>query len=180
MGNVVILDLAELEKGMPALTKVMGGVLMESAAVCLDHNRHVSPVSLHLKKVTNPTVLLDWPSVTACMKRTYYDMQRTTEHGACGVAILVVRHITGLSVVQQSKKGTGFDYWLGPDDGKDDLPFQNKARLEVSGILSGSPAQFRVRVKQKLEQTKASDSTGLTAYAVIVEFSTPRAEVGKR
>lgn len=165
---------------MPALTAAMGAVLKESAAVCLDHHGHPSPVTLHLKKISKPTALLNWPSVTQVMKNTYNDMQRTTEQGACGIAIMLVRYVTGLTVVEQSKKGTGFDYWMGPDESEECLPFANKARLEVSGILSGTPSQFVTRVKQKLEQTKTSDSTGLTAYAIVVEFGKPQAEVGKR
>jgi hypothetical protein len=179
-GAVVVLDLQDLDAGMPALTSAMGSVLRESAAICLDFNRHASPVRLHLKKVSNAQVLLSWPSVTAQMKATYNDMQNSTEFGACGIAILVVRKITGLTVIEQSKKGTGFDYWLGADEDDEVLPFANKARLEVSGILSGTPSQFKARIKQKLRQTETSDSSGLTAYAVVVEFSKPLAEIGKR
>jgi len=37
-------------------------------------------------------------------------------------------------VIERSRKGTGFDYWLGSADEVGELPFQNKVRLEVSGI----------------------------------------------
>jgi hypothetical protein len=172
------LDLSELQSGMPALTPAMGAVLKEAAAVCLSDNGHPIPVPLHQKR-SSGSLLLQWPPATDAMKRTYNDMQRTTELGACGIAILVVRKESGLTVVEQSRKGTGFDYWLGPDD-DESLPFAKKARLEVSGILKGSNSQFNYRVKQKLEQTKASDSSRLEAYAVVVEFGRPVVEVGKR
>jgi hypothetical protein len=114
------------------------------------------------------------------MKRAYNDLQRTTELGACGVAILLVRQVTGLTVVRASKKGTGFDYWLGRPTSEERLPFQESARLEVSGILSGTESQFSSRVKKKRRQTEVSDSTRLPAYAVVVEFGQPQAEVSER
>lgn len=172
------LDLSELESGMPALTSAMGAVLKEAAAVCLSDNGHTVPVTLHRKRPTEALVL-QWSPATAVMKRTYNDMQRTTELGACGIAILVVCKESGLTVIEQSKKGTGFDYWLGADD-DESLPFDKKARLEVSGILKGTNSQFDYRVKQKLEQTEVSDHTRLEAYAVVVEFGEPIIQVGKR
>ena len=72
-------------------------------------------------------------------------MQEATEWGACGVAILVVNQVTGKVVIERSKKGTGFDYWLGDNDDGDSLPFANSARLEVSGILTGTKAQIASR-----------------------------------
>jgi hypothetical protein len=47
------------------------------------------------------------------------------------------------------------------------------ARLEVSGIRKGNRAQINARVKQKTEQTRASDVQGLPAYIIVVEFSRP-------
>ena len=114
------------------------------------------------------------------MRRAYEDLERATELGAYGVAILLVKDQTGLTAIRQSRKGTGFDYWLGPDGADDQLVFQNAARLEVSGILSGTDSQFLTRVKQKLKQTEASDNSGLPAYACVVEFSRPQAEVATK
>jgi len=108
------LDLSELESGMPALTPAMGAVLKEAASVCLSDNGHTAPVTLHQKR-SSEALLLQWSPATDVMNRTYNDMPRTTELGACGIAILVVRKESGLTVVEQSRKGTGFDYWLGAD-----------------------------------------------------------------
>ena len=180
MDKVITLDLRNLGTGIPALTSAMGNVLAEAAAVCLEDQGHDDPVEIHIRKVDSPLFLLSHPVATEAMRRTHNDLERATEHGAYGVAILLIRRLTGLTAIQQSKKGTGFDYWLGPEDGEDTLPFQSSARLEVSGILNGTSSQFTTRMKQKLKQTEASDSTNLTAYAVVVEFSRPQAEVGKR
>jgi hypothetical protein len=47
------------------------------------------------------------------------------------------------------------------------------ARLEVSGIRNGNRGKINARVKQKTEQTRASDAQGLPAYIIVVEFSRP-------
>jgi hypothetical protein len=60
------------------------------------------------------------------------------------------------------------------------LPFQRMARLEVSGIRKGSRSQINARVKQKTEQTRASDAEGLPAYIIVVEFSRPISTVSAK
>jgi hypothetical protein len=113
------------------------------------------------------------------MSQTYADPDEAVEDGACAVAILLVRRITGRTKLELSRKGTGIDYWLGlPDD--PGRPFQSKARLEVSGLLKGTDAQVNARVSQKQRQTQRSDSTGLPVYVVIVEFGRPKAKVAER
>jgi hypothetical protein len=180
MENTVVLDLRELESGIPALTQALGRVHAEAAAVCLENQGHQEPVRLAVRKIDTPQYDLRWPALTDTMRRAYEDLERATELGAYGVAILLIRDQTGLTAIRQSRKGTGFDYWLGPDGADDQLVFQDAARLEVSGILSGTDSQFLTRVKQKLKQTEASDSTGLTAYACVVEFSRPQAEMATK
>jgi hypothetical protein len=169
-----------LESGIPALTQALGRVHAEAAAVCLENQGHQEPVRLTVRKIDTPQYDLRWPALTGAMRRAYEDLERATELGAYGVAILLIKDQTGLTAIRQSRKGTGFDYWLGPDGADDQLVFQDAARLEVSGILSGTDSQFLTRVKQKLKQTEASDSTGLTAYACVVEFSRPQAEMATK
>jgi hypothetical protein len=108
--------------------------------------------------------------------RSTYDWEEAIEMGACGIAILLLRDHTGLTV-QRAFKGGGFDYWLGIAD--DNLPFQNLARLDVSGVLHGDESRIKARVKEKLEQIKPSDGS-LSAYIVVVEFSRPLARVVKK
>lgn len=74
-------------------------------------------------------------------------------------------------MIERSSKGTGFDYWLGTVDTMEKIPFQNKVRLEVSGIRKGDDSRVKARVKQKKEQTKLSDGK-YPAYTIVVEFST--------
>jgi hypothetical protein len=80
----------------------------------------------------------------------------------------------GLEVLQRSKKGTGFDFWLGPATSKEAM-FQGKIRLEVSGMRFGDDSEINSRVRQKLKQTDRSDGT-FPAVVVVVEFGRPVAK----
>jgi hypothetical protein len=115
--------------------------------------------------------------VTDKMISTWADLEDAVEHGAYGLAFLLVLSITGLTIIERSIKGTGFDYWIGDND---PFPFQNKARLEVSGILNGSNKTIRTRLKEKTDQTIKSDNLSLKAYIIIVEFSAPLSQVKTR
>jgi len=89
-----------------------------------------------------------------------------------GIAFMLIRQLTQFTVIERSRKGTGFDYWLGSEDEAGELPFQNKVRLEVSGIRKADDSRVRARIKQKIEQTNPSDGE-FPAYIIIVEFSRP-------
>lgn len=174
-----LLDLRSLSKGIPALTKSQGGVFAECAAVCLEDQKHSAESMLCVHSAKPAQYSLRRQNVTDKMRRAHADMQVAAENGAYGVAILVVRAQTGLTAIERARKKTGFDYWLGKPRKQTDLPFQNMARLEVSGILSGA-SKVGTRVKAKLNQTKQSDPLCIPAYAVVVEFSTPQARVEQR
>ena len=83
----------------------------------------------------------------------------------------------GYAVIECSRRGTGFDYWLGAASAG---TFQRKARLEVSGIRQGNDRVVRTRVWQKLQQTDRSDAVQLPAYVIVVEFGRPLAEVQEK
>ena len=138
------LDLADLREGMPALTTAAGERLAEAASVCLEERGHPLACELIVTGAHVEAFRLERLAVSDLLHRTYDDPDEATEEGACGVAILLAREITGLSVVRRARRGTGFDYYLGTDAA---LDFQ--ARLEVSGIRRGNEAQveaLRVRV----------------------------------
>jgi hypothetical protein len=101
---------------------------------------------------------------------------RLQNMGAVGIAVLLAKKEIGYAVIERSRKGTGFDYWMGDDS---EIPFQNKARLEISGIRNGNDNEIKARVKQKLKQTDRSDGY-LPAYVIVVEFSCPLAEVRRK
>jgi hypothetical protein len=114
--------------------------------------------------------------VSEAMRRYWNDPDEIAEQGAHAVALLLVRSLAGLTVLERSRKGTGFDWWLSPEDNL----FQATARLEVSGIMRGSARRLNERLRVRITQTERSDPSGLTAYVAVIEFSAPRAKVIRR
>lgn len=149
-----------------------------AASVCLHRHGYSTGVELQIDGDFSERVRVQWVHVIEdAMLRYWNDPNEAVEQGAVGLALLIVRLLTGYTVVERAIKGTGIDWWLGSTD---DPLFQRKARLEVSGILSGTASQVDARTRIKIEQSKQTDTTGLKAYIVVVEFSTPQAQVVKR
>lgn len=163
------LDLVSLSEGMPGLNADYGEFLCQSAAVCLDQHAHRPGVRLVVEGALRSNYMLHWPNVSEQIRRSYADLQMAVEYAAIGVAIAVIRDITGLSVIGRSFKAAGFDFWLGTEA---DALFQHKVRLEVSGILRSDEATIRTRLSQKYAQvSRLGDVPILIA---VVEFGTPR------
>jgi len=181
MGHLVepighMLNLQQLGSGMPALSPARGIMMAECASVCFEDRSHATGVSLRVLGLADKEFSVLWDEVTEIHRRTYNDLEEATEHGAYGVAIVLLREITGKKVIDRAKKGPGFDYWIGDTD-EDELIFSNKARLEVSGILSGTDSKIAARLRTKLDQVKPSDLSGYPAYVAIIEFGQPKARV---
>lgn len=172
------LDLSGLANGCRHLSAAVVRSHAEAAAVCLSEIPHHTGVSMQVTGKHRVVYSMSWPPVTPVMLRSHGDPDEATELGACGIAFHLIQDLEEKHVIQRSRKGTGFDYWLGDDD--DDLPFQNKARLEVSGIRHGRREQIIKRVNQKLGQTRRSDSMKIPAYVIVVEFGTPTAHIEVR
>lgn len=179
MSELPTLDLSTLGEppGSPALSVAKGQSLAEAAAVCLEDHKHAQGVVLHVQGDAERQFVLFWPVVTPQVQRTYADLQDATTDGACAVAFLVVRELSGFTVIHQARKGGGFDYWLGSR--VEDM-FQNATRLEVSGILSGDDASIRRRIREKRIQPERSDDLGFPAIVCVVEFSRPTIHFVKR
>lgn len=169
--------LADLRTGMPALTPASGERLAEAASHCLAEQGHVLRIILEVTGEHTESFVLERLPTDDVIRRTYNDLDEATEEGACAIAILLARELTGWSVVRRARRGTGFDYYLGSESA---LDFQ--ARLEVSGIRQGTPSQIEARVRQKRLQTTQSDANlgHLSAYVIVVEFSQPQARVERR
>lgn len=170
----VKLSLKQLSDGFPALTPVAGAHLAEAASVALGVHTHKNPVNVEIRGIFSAQIGLDFFPTDEQMRRTYGDSEENTEDGACGIALLLLMHLTKHTVVHRSRKGTGIDYFLGD---KDDFLFQNTARLEVSGIGDGTEQEIKRRMTIKKKQSEQSDYLTIPAYIVIVEFSRPIAEV---
>lgn len=173
-----MLDLNDLGNGFPAITPDFGRALAEAGGVCLESQSqgHVQGVQLRVRGYNNGSYPLAWPPITEQTRRCWNDDEVATEHGAMGIAILLAQKEIGYTVIKRSRKGTGFDYWMGDVSA---YPFQNKARLEISGIREGNDQQVKARVQQKLKQTDRSDGA-LPAYVIVVEFGQPLAEVQEK
>lgn len=170
------LNLRNLSKNFrPGLTSTAGTSMAEAAAVCLDSQNHKEKAILSVTGTFNNTYSLTFKSVTVQMKNTHADLEVATEYGAYGIAILLIEANVDLTVVERSRKGTGFDYWLGT---KSDCGpyFQNKPGLEVSGIRNGTDRNIETRLKEKNKQVTRSDGS-LPIYIAIIEFSAPQAKV---
>lgn len=168
----------DIAKGMPGITPNVGAVLIENSNVMLHKAGHTSPTPLNISGITEQTSLLHWEdNYTEQMARTHADMQETTELAAVCVSIAVTQKITGYTVIERSRKGTGFDYVLGDAE----ECFFPKARLEISGIAKESLTNtIEGRFRQKALQTSVSDNTNLPAYISIVEFRCPKVLFNKK
>ena len=134
------IDLSDLRRGRKGITPAFGEALEEAASVCLEERGHSSPTQIRIIGFFDETGALEWTPQSDQSRRCWNDDGETTEHGAYGIAALLVEQC-GLQVVQRSKKKTGFDFWLG-DAGDHSSLFQNLARLEASGIREGDAANL--------------------------------------
>jgi len=174
--NALQLDLAELKKGKaPGITPEMGAFAAQAAGVLLEHNQHKSGVSMEVVSNRKNDYTLRWPKLHRDAHRTHNDLPAAAEQGAYGIAFLLAQEFTPFKIIERSRKGTGFDYWLGSGD---EHPFQQAARLEVSAIIN-DVAAVDGRVKAKMKQTDASKGK-LPAFVAVVEFGQPKSVFKKR
>ena len=175
-----MLDLSELgNSSIPGVTPALGNMLAEAASVCLESQAHQKPAMLAVRGYVHGRYALTWLPITQQALRAWNDPEHATEHGAAGIAILLADRELDYTVIEASRRGTGFDYWLGHESVG---TFQRKGRLEVSGIRRGDNSAIRRRVRQKLCQTERSDDLfpDKPAYVIVVEFGNPLAEVQKK
>lgn len=153
------------------LSPGMGKYMAEAACVCLESNGHQSGVILSVDGDYQHTYAVNWSWLPPPIHEKWGDADEATEFGAYAVAVLVVTDLAQLSVVRRSRKGTGFDFWLGPPDSDEPL-FQKKQCLEVSGIHSGDDTAVRARLSAKHRQVQQG-SGQIPGYVAIVEFGSP-------
>lgn len=170
------LDLNTLREGLPSVTSEFGACCAQAATICLEDQGHPLVTDLVIRGQLSENCKLIRLEVTDQMQRCWNDEKVTTEHGAYGVAFLIIRDLTEFTVIERSRIGPGFDYWLGHEE---ELPFQNKAKLEVSGIRNGVDSDINKRVKQKKKQTEKAGRS-LPIYIIIVEFSSPIAQMEQK
>jgi len=168
------LVLESLATGIPAITDEMVGFYMQNCMVCFHLNGHKSGVRLRVKHGDeNDHHRVLWSGeVTEEVLRAIAEPIQATNHGACAIALLLVRELTEFTAVEQAAIGTTIDYHIALKGRSDDLLFNDTARLEVSGILKENPSNsVEQRLKRKIKRLKPKE--GPPALIVIVEFSEP-------
>lgn len=171
-----IIDVLQLGEGLPAITPAFGSALVEAIAICLQDQNHPSGHAFFIEGDFQTQVYFTYPIVSEQMERCWNDEEYTTEQAAYGIAFLLIRHLTPFTVIERSRRGKGFDYWLGLE--QTNLPFQRMMRLEVSGIRQGSRRLVNARVKLKKAQVDRV-ANPLPAYVIIVEFGTPCSHISQ-
>ena len=170
------LKLDDLRQGTPGITQMFGGSLCEAASVCLEVCAHQSGVSMTVSgDLSSHSLQVTWSPTNQQVRNCYADLQFATEFGAYGIAVLLIERLTDLTVFERSRKGTGFDYWLAAKGSSQPL-FQDKSRLEVSGILNGNAVDLKRRMQQKLVQLERG-GVSLPGYGVVVHFAAPESRV---
>jgi hypothetical protein len=92
-------------------------MMAQAAEVCLDNQAHTSSVRLVIDGTFTAAFSLSWSErVTEAKRRFWNDLEEATQQGAYAVAMLIIRALTGYTVIERSRKGTGFDWWLGTED----------------------------------------------------------------
>jgi hypothetical protein len=173
------INLLDIKNGFPGIDTESANHCYVACMVCLHRNNHSDGVLLVLRGDTDAVIALRWDDYfNDQIDRAWKDQEYTTEHGAICISAMLVKECTEYTILERSRKSTGFDYWLGKEN---DIPFQNSARLEISGIFKETTENnMEKRLERKKKQTNQSDETRLPAYISIVEFSNPKAIFAKK
>lgn len=174
------INLQDLGIGFPGNTPAQGMAMAEAASLCLENQKHTSPSILKVIDAKEVDVELAWNAVGQQIRQGHNDLQDATRDGAYGVAFLVMKHFKNMIPILQSRKGTGFDYFVSEAKPTSLSAIERTARLEVSGVLAGGRTGLNKRVREKEDQTKVSDDMGIPAIIVVVEFSCPITKVVER
>ena len=166
------LNIESLFRKTPRLSQGCTLLRGEAAAVCLDSQGHPQKCHLEVEGDFTEKFRVSRCPVTDAMKAGHNDDVKAVEHGAEGVAFLLMLRLTPYRVVQQSKRGRADDWWLAPR-GK---LFQDAARLECSGILAGDHTETARRTKEKVDRLRKARPTRPT-YVCVTNFKHARARV---
>jgi len=106
--RAVILE--DLKNGFPNVPSDCGGMHAQAILVCFDHHKHPSGVILKVEGEFTEQIEVCWKvKLTNSIRRYWKDLDEATEQGAVGLAMLLVRLLTGYTIIERSSKNTGFD-----------------------------------------------------------------------
>ena len=152
----------------PGLTPELAESYTQAARVCLDRH-HDSPVDFDIHdRAERGSARLEWASTDQRTRNAWANEIDTTEVGAyaCALAAVELRH--GLVTIGRAETHTGADFYVG----RPGLPASDRhhrIRIEISGTDRGSSTAAKRRLRAKLIQADAGDST-LPAMAAVVGF----------
>ena len=158
---------------VPCLTNPIREYMLEACLLVLTDNSHDMSKPLLFEIIDNEfenfTLITDTNNLTIEANEGW-DIIDAIEKAAECIALIMCLKITNYDVIKRSRRGTGFDYWIGKKEGE---LFQNKARLEISGILKGDHKAIEKRFNEKCLQTNKSESLLLPAYISVTAFGKP-------
>lgn len=177
MGDCI--DLLQIKEGLPGMHPDLCSHYYSACMTTLHRSGHQDGCLMELSGDRKANISLHWNDYyNDEIERSWKEINYCTDHAAVCVSCMLAINETDYTVVERSCTGVGFDYWLGY---KDDMLFSRTARLEISGILKESTTNtIEKRLNIKKKQTEQSDSTGLSAYISIIEFSKPKAVFTKK
>jgi hypothetical protein len=150
--------------------------MTEAASVTLERAGQRHPAPLTVSGTDTAAFLVHGLPVTDQMRRSYRDERKATDHGACAVAILIIKNLLDLHVIEEACPPSGFDYWVKTPDS---FLFQEAQRLEVSGMLRQDESRQRSRLAEKNRQVLRG-SGDVSRIIVVVEFSRFLALIDRR
>lgn len=171
-----VLCLDNLRECVDAFTEEAAGFYKENAVVCLSDQGHCSGVEIGVEyDGVERCFGLEWEGIVDDrMARCYRDLVKAAEHGACAIALLLVGELTEFVAVEQAVRGNTVDYYLSRKEDRDELLFNQSARLEVSGILVETEYNtIPKRIGEKRRRLVPDEN--LPSIIVVVEFSQPMA-----
>jgi hypothetical protein len=170
------LNLGDLDLGkLDGVDARFGGACAGAAAVCFEQANHAQGVEMVVDGACRASLSVTWPTASNPdqARRTWNDVDEAAEHGAYGVAALLVEGLTEYTVWERAKKGKGYDFWLRPKGNQGGMLLQGAARMEVSGIGPRSSSSLASRVIRKSRQMEPSDAPTLPGVVVVVDFRLP-------
>jgi len=165
----------------PGVAPSVASFYTDAARVCL-RRHHRSPTAWSMSVLPDPPVQveLQWIEPGARVLGAYKNALRATENGAYALALAATELLLGLVALCQAEAETGGDYYLIPagtattDDPNLDLDRDDVVLFEVSGIDLDDDAKMAGRLREKTEQVRAQEWSGL-AFAGVVGFRNARA-----
>jgi len=179
-----ILNLDKLQEGVPDITPIVGAFCMEAAMVCLVRGGHSSGVILIVQGDFELKLKIVWKEVlNPNAFSTWAEEAHAATYAAMGIAFLLAQELLGYTIFEESRYGTGIDYWMGKGEIPEERPtfFQKEARLEISGISKETPSNtVNMRVNKKKKQISPSDKSNLPGWVIVIEFGTPKSKIEKK